>query len=109
MYMSHPVLHELWMGAKTKKKIEHLLNISNTFIKLKRLIKPHPKTQLRIGIACQKLYSSGLLDPRNPKIYNDICIAFLTRQIGATLVTKNISDFKNIRKIIDFEFRLPAA
>ena len=107
MYMSHPVLHELWMGAKTKKEIDHLLNLSHTFIKLKRLIKPDPKTQLKIGIACQKLYSSGILDPRHPKIYNDLCIALLTRQIGATLVTKNIKDFEIIQKIIDFKFRLP--
>lgn len=107
MYISHPVLHELWIGAKTEKEVNHLLNLSHTFIKLKRLIKPHPKTQLKIGIICQKLYSSGLLDPRNPKIYNDICIALLARQIGATLVTKNMKDFKIIRKVIDFKFRLP--
>ena len=107
MYLSHPVLHELWMGAKTEKEVNHLLYFSHTFIKLKRLIRPHPETQLKIGITCQKLYSSGLLDPRHPKIYNDVCIALLTRQIGATLVTKNIKDFTVIREIIKFKFRLP--
>jgi predicted nucleic acid-binding protein len=108
IYMAHPVLHELWMEAKGKKEINHLRSISKTFIKLKRLIKPYPKTQLLIGIACQKLYASGLLYPKNPRIYNDICIALLTRQIGATLITKNIRDFKVIQEIYDFKFRLPA-
>ena len=40
-----------------------------------------------------------------PHIYNDVSIALLVRQIGATVVTRNISDFEKIHKVVDFSFR----
>jgi len=45
------------------------------------------------------------LDPKKPRQYNDVCIALLARQVGATVVTRNISDFKRIRSVVDFRFR----
>lgn len=105
MYLAHPVLHELWMGAKGKAEIRHLTSFGNRFIKLGRLIQPEPATQILIGRTCQKLRSSGKLEPKHPHVYNDVCIALLARQIGATVVTRNTSDFKKINKIIDFSFR----
>jgi len=53
--------------------------------------------------ACQKLRSSGRLDPANPRIYNDVYIALLARQIGATVVTTNISDFEKIHSGLIWE------
>lgn len=82
MYLAHPVLHELWIGARGKREKDHLRHFARTFIKLKRLIIPGPSTQVKIGIVCNKLYYSGKLNPKHPKIYNDICIALLTRQRG---------------------------
>ena len=105
MYLAHPVLHELWMGAKGKKEIRHLEQFSARFIRLKRLIIPEPATQIRIGKVCHMLYTSGKLNPKQPRIYNDICIALLARQIGASLVTKNEADFEKIRKVADFDYR----
>ena len=105
MYLVHPVLHELWMGAKGKAEIEHLIQFGNTFVKLGRLVKPEPSTQILIGRVCQRLRRLGKLDPKNPKNYNDICIAMLARQIGATVVTRNTDDFLNVQKVIDFRFR----
>jgi predicted nucleic acid-binding protein len=58
-----------------------------------------------IGKACQKLRFSGRLDPSNPRIYNDVYIALLARQIRATVVTINISDFEKIHQVVDFKFR----
>jgi hypothetical protein len=55
--------------------------------------------------ACQKLRFSGKLDPANPRQYNDVCIAFLARQIGATVVTRDINDFKKIKRVVDFKIR----
>ena len=104
-YLVHPVLHELWMGAKGKAEIRHLTRFGNTFVKLGRLVQPDPATQIKIGRVCQKLRSIGKLDPKKPRQYNDICIALLARQIGATVVTRNISDFKGIRSVVDFRFR----
>lgn len=105
MYLVHPVLHELWIGAKGKKEISHLIRFGATFIRLGRLVVPSSSTQVMIGQACQKLRSSGRLNPGHPRIYNDVCIAVLARQIGATVVTENISDFKEIHQTVDFKFR----
>jgi predicted nucleic acid-binding protein len=99
------VLHELWIGAKGKKEINHLINFGAKFIKLGRLVVPSASTQVVIGQVCHKLRSSGKLDPVNPRIYNDISIGLLARQIGATVVTVNISDFEEIHQVIDFRFR----
>jgi predicted nucleic acid-binding protein len=104
-YLVHPVLHELWIGAKGKSEIRHLTRFGNTFVKLGRLVLPEPATQMNIGRVCQKLRSTGKLDPSNPRQYNDVCIAMLARQIGATVVTLDISDFKKIQKVVDFRFR----
>jgi predicted nucleic acid-binding protein len=105
MYLVHPVLHELWIGARAKREINHLINFGAGFIKLGRLVVPASTTQVLIGKSCQKLHFSGRLDPSNPRIYNDVCIALLARQIGATVVTLNISDFEKIQQVVDFRFR----
>lgn len=104
-YLVHPVLHELWIGAKGKPEIRHLIRFGNTFVRLGRLVRPEPATQIKIGQVCQKLISIGKVDPRNPRQYNDVSIALLARQIGATVVTRDISDFKRIRNVVDFRFR----
>ena len=98
MYLVHPVLHELWMGAKGEREIAHLNRFGKAFVRLDRLIQPTPATQILIGRLCNKCRKVGILDPKHPKHYHDICIAVLTRQIGATLVTEDISDFKRIKK-----------
>ena len=63
------------------------------------------KIQIKTGGVLQKLRSTGELDPRNPRQYNDVCIAFLARQIGATVVTRDINDFKRIQSVVDFRYR----
>ncbi|MBW2351919.1 MAG: hypothetical protein JRF51_01675 [Deltaproteobacteria bacterium] len=105
MYLVHPVLHELWMGARGKREIAHLIRLGGGFIRLGRLVVPSSSTQLLIGQVCQKLRSSGSLDPAHPRIYNDVCIALLARQIGATVVTVNTSNFEKIRTVVDFRLR----
>jgi predicted nucleic acid-binding protein len=104
-YLVHPVLHELWMGARSKTEISHLTRFGNTFIRLGRLVQPESATQVLIGRVCQRFRSSGKLDPKNPRYYNDICIALLARQIGATVVTRSVQDFERIQEVIDFRFR----
>lgn len=105
MYLTHPVLHELWIGARGSAEVKHLMAFSRGFIRLGRLVSPEPTTQRLIGQVCQRLRQTGKLDTKCPRDYNDVCIALLARQIGATVVTCNESDFKTIRKQIDFEFR----
>ncbi|MFC1824068.1 type II toxin-antitoxin system VapC family toxin [Thermodesulfobacteriota bacterium] len=104
VFLAYPVLHELWMGAKGSKEIKHLTALQNEFIKLKRLIVPTVPTLVIIGKACQKFRISAKLDPIHPKHYNDISIAALAHQIGATVMTHNIQDFRIIKRAIDFNF-----
>lgn len=106
VFLAHPVLHELWMGAKGKLEIKHLSEFQKRFVQLKRIVVPTVATLIAIGKACQKLRRSGRLDPTHPKHYNDISIAVLARQVGATVITQNVRDFKTIQKVIDFEFEL---
>ena len=105
IYLVHPVLHELWTGAKGKNEVKHLIRFGESFIKLERLVSPTDSTQILIGKVCQKLRLSGKLDPSCPRIYNDVSIALLARQIGAIVVTRNIADFVKISRIVDFRFR----
>ena len=104
-YLAHPVLHELWIGARGKSEVRHLLRFGRAFVKSGRLIQPEPATQIKIGRVCQKLRSSGQLDPGNPRQYNDVCIALLASQIGATVLTLDIRDFSRIQRVVDFRFR----
>lgn len=107
IFLAHPVLHELWMGAKEKQEAKHLTTIQNGFVKSKRLIVPTVSTLILIGKACHKLRNTGKLDPVHPKHYNDITIAALARQIGATVTTHNTQDFMVIQSVIDFDFEGP--
>ncbi|MFH1699278.1 MAG: PIN domain-containing protein [Candidatus Zixiibacteriota bacterium] len=107
VFLAYPVLHELWMGAKGRKEIKHLTAFHNEFIQLKRLIIPTVTTVISIGKACRELRTSGKLDPIHPKHYNDISIAALARQIGATVFTHNTRDFGIIKRAIDFDFEKP--
>ena len=105
MYLAQPVLDELWLGARGGKEVRHLERFSRAFIRLKRLITPSPSTQLRTGHVLRALRSAGRLDPRQPRLYNDVCIALLARQIGATVVTTNPADYLEIARFVDFRYR----
>lgn len=107
VFLAYPVLHELWMGASGRREIKHLTAFQNRFLRLKRLVLPTPATLVHIGRACHALRRSGRLDPVHPKHYNDISIAALAHQVGATVITKNVNDFKMIRKVLSFDYAQP--
>ena len=104
-YLAHPVLHELWIGAREQAEQQHLRRFGQTFIRLGRLIRPEPATQILIGQVCQRLRATGHLDPKQPRHYTDVCIAMLARQVGATVLTQDLGDFQRIQDVIDFRFR----
>ena len=72
VFLVHPVLHELWMGARGKAEILHLARFGKTFVKLGRLVQPEPSTQIMIGRVCRELRFSGKLDTTNRKLSNDV-------------------------------------
>jgi len=103
-YLAYPVLHELWMGLKDRREIRLLTAWRDRFIQLQRIIVPTVGTLVLIGEACLQLKSTGKLDPTHPKHYNDVAISAATRQVGATVITKNAKDFQIIQSVIDFDF-----
>ena len=107
IFLAHPVLHELWIGVKGKKESKYLSTLQNEFIKLRRFIVPTVTTLVLIGKICHRLRTSGKVNPLHPKHYNDISIAALARQVGATVITHNTRDFKVIQHSIDFNFEKP--
>jgi predicted nucleic acid-binding protein len=107
VFLAYPVLHELWMGAKGKREVKHLIVFQNEFLQLNRMIVPTVSTLIFTGQVCYKLRTSGKLDPAHPKHYNDVTIAALARQIGATVITKNLKDFEVIQSVIDFDYQGP--
>ncbi len=107
VFLAYPVLHELWMGASGKKEVRHLLAFQDQFVRLNRLILPTSATLTGMGQACHALRRTGKLDPSHPKHYNDITIASLARQVGATVMTKNKRDFKTIQGVVTFSFQEP--
>lgn len=107
VFLAYPVLHELWMGAKGTREARHLTAFQNRFVGLQRLVVPTVASLLLIGRTCRQLRKSGKLDPAHPKHYNDITIAALARQVGATVFTGDIKDFKVIQNFIDFRFEQP--
>lgn len=107
VFLAYPVLHELWMGAAGKKEIRYLSSFQDRFARLKRLIVPSETSLIMLGEICHCLRSTGKLDPVYPKHYNDITIAILGRQIGATIISKNVKIFRTIQKVLDFDFEKP--
>jgi predicted nucleic acid-binding protein len=107
VFLAHPVLHELWMGAKGRREMKHLAAMQTEFVKLGRLVVPTIATLITIGQVCHRLRVSGRLDPVHPGRYNDICIASLARQVGAGVITRNTRDFAIIQSVVDFDFELP--
>jgi hypothetical protein len=51
-YLVHPLLHELWTGAKGKLEVNHLMRFGNAFFKSGRLVQPNPSSQIKCGRAC---------------------------------------------------------
>ena len=62
VFLVHPLLHELWMGARGKAEVLHLVRFGNAFITLGRLVQPEPATQVMIGRVCRKLRFLGKLE-----------------------------------------------
>ena len=102
-FLAYPVFHELMIGASTKKEAATIHEWADiNFSRKGRLISPSTSTIFSIGNICHRMKKKGKLDPVRPKHYNDIFIALLARQIGASVVTKNIKDFELIQSFIDF-------
>jgi tRNA(fMet)-specific endonuclease VapC len=94
-FLSAVVLMELRIGADTPRRKRAVDHIQAAF-PAGRLIAPWPPLFDHAGRLFRALYGdgSGLSDRLGPM--NDLLIALTARQMGATLVTSNIQEFRRI-------------
>jgi predicted nucleic acid-binding protein len=94
-FLSAVVLMELRLGADTRRRKRAVDRIQTAF-PTSRLIAPLPPMFDHAGRLFRALYGdgSGLADRLGPM--NDLLIALTARQMGATLVTSNLQEFRQI-------------
>jgi len=94
-FLSSVVLMELRLGADTLRRSRAVDRIQAAF-PTSRLIAPWPPLFDHAGRLFRTLYGdgSGIADRLGP--INDLLIALTARQMGATVVTSNLREFRQI-------------
>jgi predicted nucleic acid-binding protein len=94
-FLSAVVLMELRLGADTPRRKRAVDRIQGAF-PAGRLIAPMPQVFEQAGRLFRVLHGdgSGRIDRLGP--LNDLLIALTARQIGATVVTSNVNEFRRI-------------
>ena len=96
-FLSSVVLLELRIGADTPRRQSAVDRIQAAF-PTSRLIAPLPPLFDHAGRLFRTLHGDGTgLDDRLAPI-NDLLIGLTARQIGATVVTSNLEDFRQIAR-----------
>lgn len=102
-HMSTVVLMELEVGASTLAAQRAVRGLARAFDKTGRLSAPSGAAWMRMGPTLRRLRSLGR-EIRRASLVNDVLIALTAREIGATLITNDDSDYAVIRKVVDFSF-----
>lgn len=105
-HMSTVVLMELEAGASTAAARRAVGQLTRVFERNGRLAMPPSGAWRRAGGVLRALRSKGR-ETRRASLVHDVLIALTAREIGATLVTSDASDFAVIRKLVDFSFATP--
>ena len=102
-YMSTVVLLELQAGALELAAAKAVADLHRTFTRTDRLLSPSPETFWRAGSALRVLHRRHGLDLRTRfRLVNDCLIALSSRQVGATVITRNARDFRLIQRVVPF-------
>lgn len=102
-YMSTVVLMELRAGALRRADQKLVERLHQTFARTRRLLNPSPETFWQAGhllLVLQRTFRYDL--KKRFQIVNDTLIALSSRQIGATLITRNARDFQAIHRVVPF-------
>ena len=103
-YMSTVVLMELRAGAFTPTATRAVENLHTTFSRTRRLLVPTPDTFWRAGAVLATLQRRFGYDLKGRiRLVHDCLIALSSRQIGATVFTRNRRDFTAIRRVVPFK------
>jgi len=102
-YMSTVVLLELQAGALELAAAKAVADLHRTFTRTDRLLSPSPETFWRAGSALRVMQRRHGLDLRTRfRLVNDCLIALSSRQVGATVITRNARDFRLIQRVVPF-------
>jgi predicted nucleic acid-binding protein len=102
-HMSTVVWMELQAGATTKRAEQAVARIARTFAATGRLIAPSVAVWKSAGPVLRRLRTSGR-ETRRASLVHDVLIALTARDLGATVVTSDASDFGAIQKHVDFSW-----
>jgi predicted nucleic acid-binding protein len=104
-YMSTVVLLELQAGALTAASADAVGTLYKTFGRAGRLLIPSADTYWRAGSVLRTLQARHKINLRHRiRLANDCLIALSARQVGATLLTRNVRDYRLIRQVTPFAF-----
>ncbi|MFI5338880.1 MAG: PIN domain-containing protein [Candidatus Methylomirabilales bacterium] len=102
-YMSTVVLLELQAGALEPAAAKAVGELYRTFTRTGRLLSPSADAFWRAGSVLRVLQRRHGFDLRARfRLVNDCLIALSSRQIGATVVTRNERDFRLIQQVVPF-------
>jgi predicted nucleic acid-binding protein len=106
-HMSSVVWMELEAGATSKRAQRAVTHIARAFDRVGRLVVPSATVWKSAGPLLRRLRSTGR-EVRRASLVNDALIALTARDLGATVVTNDASDFAAIRKHVDFSWSIAA-
>ena len=110
LYLSTIVAAELRAGAgsaRDRRSLER--QVLSPYVRRRRLLNPSAAAWEALGTTLARLVQDEglvLANVRKSFIF-DILIAWSCREIGATLVSRNVSDLSRIAKVFRFEFIAP--
>jgi hypothetical protein len=102
-HMSTVVLMELEAGAGTPAARRAVGQLARVFERSGRLSPPPPGAWRRAGAVLRELRAKGR-ETRRASLVHDVLIALTAREIGATVITGDVSDFEVIYELVDFTF-----
>lgn len=103
-HMSTVVLLELRAGAFTPAAIRTVEDLYTTFARTRRLLAPTPESFWQAGRVLATLQRRLGYDlKKRTRLVNDCLIALSSRQVGATVFTRNARDLEAIRRVVPFK------
>ena len=109
--LSAVVVHELLVGARTPARQRDLTRgLIEPFRTRRRLHTPGFSTSWQLAAEIDRRlrapghYAASL---RQRSFAHDILIAATARELGATVITRNVADFKRISRVVSFRYAAP--
>ena len=100
-HLSAVVPMELEAGARTLPARRAVKQLGDTFTRLDRLAAPSVASFRQAGPLLRSLRARGR-EVRRAALVNDVLIALTARELGATVLTNDASDFGAIQRFLDF-------